>query len=763
MSVPRRLRRNRRAIGAFPSYYSQPPKTFDVTIPIAALNTLPTVAATLSAKGGGSIYVAGPGTYHATATIAMAANGAVANVDVYFSTGAQVVIDQGVEFPTTTGHTTGAIWTVLFEWANCSNCNIYNLYVTNNNTTSTHHNNIDAHHFGGNVQTLRFYDCYAKGFSRWFGHVTGYTSGVTGLGTQDGPIDDVIFVRPVGVNMGNTTTPDGGMLKIENQSGVATAQSRITNVGQIGVKATGLLFAGMDVSYTTVASQNNERVPAADGNFYTDGGSLQFATNGTKNNFGVWVEQGLTNSYQTAIQKVWARDLEVDLNGNSHAASTGVLDQGGADDTYFENITVLNGTASPGFQLTNSGNVPAHHTSGHTFRNCTAINCASIAIVDMTVGTSGSYMSDVLFDDVRGIDGGNGNMTTGLTLKQSATNPLIHAVFRKFDASRLAASSSSVALSFTQAVHPLNTVEFQSCPGISPMGALATPFGPSGAAMNVCGPQTGSAATNPTSGTTYTVMFRGGCTIAATVATLTALSVTDERGLPIMAFDEVNQARGAASAPTTGKTYTQTGQDMIWTFSQGSGSPTVTVAAFDGTPLYAGGTSSLTNAFIPAGSTIAVAGTVTGSTWTIKTVAGVTITNPFVENTTSWTAQFVPQGGSITATGTVGTWVVTAQTSPISAFSTITTPFGAIRPIALGIASGAAAPASTVFYRSLFGRLIDLVTGQATVTSIQVYDEYGGAQSLGADTSPTQVTIPAGWYFKEQATTIGTHTVSQVD
>ena len=68
------------------------PVTFDKALPIGQLATLPTVAASLSANGGGTIYISGPGTYHATATIAMAANGAVANVDVYFSTGAKVVI-----------------------------------------------------------------------------------------------------------------------------------------------------------------------------------------------------------------------------------------------------------------------------------------------------------------------------------------------------------------------------------------------------------------------------------------------------------------------------------------------------------------------------------------------------------------------------------------------------------------------------------------------------------------------------------------------
>ena len=741
--------------------------TFDAIVQIANLTGLQAAAAALSASGGGTIYVQGPGTFNPTATTAIASAGAINNVDIYFSSGAVVTLAQGVEFPTTTGHTTGAIWTSVFEWANCSNCNIYNLFVTNLNTTSTHKLNLNAHHFGGNVQTLRFYDIYTKGFTRWMGHVTAYTTGVTGLGTQDGPVDDVIFIRPVCVNMGNTTTPDGGGLKIENQSGVAasTLQSRITNVGQVMPTHTGLNFSAFDVSYTTLASANALNVPAPDGGFFTDGGRITYAAGLSGSLFCLWVEQGLTNSYQTAIRKVWARNVNVDYNGSTGVGSTAVLDQCGADDTCFENITSVGATGSHAFRLTNSGNAPAHHTSGHTFRALTAQNCAGILKVDMGVGVANSFTSHCLFEDIRGIDGGQGNMQTGLTLILSGTAPLYHAVFRKLDCSRLAASTSTVAWAFTYAAHPLNRYEFQQCPGLSPIGKLPqNPF-KSATALTVCGPFGDGQATNPTTATTYTVMFRTGCTIAVATATLSNISVTDEKGLPIIAFNEVNQARGSAAVPTTATTYTQTGQDMTWTFTQGGGSATVTITANDGvTVLYSAGTSSLTNAFVPAGSTIAVAGTVAGSTWTIKTIPGVTIANPFITgNTTTIAAQFVPLGGSITPTGTVGTWTVTAQTSPTSAFSTISTPFANVRVAGLVSAGGSAAPTSTDAYIVQGGHMIDNITGQGTVTHIEVVDEYGNVIQDFNTTTVYDLHFPPGCYFMEQATTIGTHTVSQAD
>ena len=705
------------------------PVTFDKALPIGQLATLPTVAASLSANGGGTIYISGPGTYHATATIAMAANGAVANVDVYFSTGAKVVIDTGVSFVTSIGPDT---YTKLFDWSNCSHVNVYNCYATDNDTTSAAKNKVVCHYFGGNVSHLRFYDCYAKGFTRWMFFVNAYSSGVAGIGTQDGPCDDILFIRPVSVNCGNTTTPDGGFLKIGNNSGTAVGSpyAPVTNIGALQPDITGCNFAFIDMTPSNPSSDNVGAV--VNGNYFIEGGQGQMTAGLSGNTFGLWIENAVNwTSAQLRMRNVRIRNFVCDMNGASSGNAAACLLDNTANDVLVEGVTLKNATAGYGISLvgrTGAGLAPMHGRN-YVVRNCAIQNCATGIRVSATAGLAMDVIDGVLFDGVALDDTGTGNMTTGVLIATStgATGKFLrNALFRNVDATHIAVGGTPFSNSVgSDPMEP--SIQFERCPGITPLGvgtwvtnSLKNVVSAAGTAL--------AGAIAPTSGTVYFVAAKTGATVSATASgTRTALALTDARGFPLVAFTSCSKAYGGSASTTNGLTYTVTGEDMTVTAAAGTG-VTLKVLDFAGNylnPSGASGDATLTSLFVPNGSTIVVVQS-TSPTWTVVGAVSGAIATPFRDSMTgvAIAATWVEYGGTIEETSSVAaTWTVNMVKAAGGVPAAVTDPFTGW-DVTGDLAGGTATPTTAHFYKAGFDTFLDLEA--ATTESSIVYDAYGG-------------------------------------
>jgi hypothetical protein len=737
------------------------PVTFDKALPIGQLATLPTVAASLSANGGGTIYISGPGTYHATATIAMAANGAVANVDVYFSTGAKVVIDASLAagFPTHINATVS--YTKLFDWSNCSNCNIYNCtaydYLVSTGSGASVSNSVVCHYIGGNANTLRFYDCYANGFTRWHTMVTGYSSGVAGLGTQDGPVSDIIIVRPRGVNLGNTTTPDGGGVKIGNNTGVALPFSTVGNIHVLEPSWTGIAFSFFDVTPSSPSSASVGTV--VNGNYSIEGGQGTMLLNNTGNCFGIFIENAVGwTSAQLAERDIRIRNFQCDMNGASSGIAA-IFIANTANNVLIDGCTFKNCPSGYGIKLTGRTNaspaLAATHGRGYRIKNSTVVNCGTGILVDATVGESGTVLDGVEFDGVLLDDNGQGNMTTGLAIHTSSTNRLRNARFRGIDATHIAVGGTPLSILSSASADPMEpSIQFERCPGITPLGVLSNTTGPTGpvvnTAKNFIAPYGDAVATSPTTGTTYYVSSKAGASVAATGGTRTALSITDARGFPLQAFSQMSKASGASATPTNGITYTVLNEDMTVTTTGGTGTSYV-VQDFAGNylnPSGASGDAQLTAQFVPNGGTIGVTQSSAG-TWTVVGSTNGAIADPFLDSMSGVTipAVWVEYGGSVTETSSgAATWTVKMpmQTGVTvnAAVATVASPFVQYRnvgdPYAL---QGGGTNVVTTAKAYRFGMDMNVDWDLTTAPAITVRDQYGNIIDTPLDATATHVVL----------------------
>jgi len=760
-----------------------PQASAQVEIPVSGLANLPAEAYTLSQAGGGTIFVRGPGTYHATATIAPAAKGAISKVDIVFDSGAQVVIDSGVTFPTSV---TGSVnYTKLWDFSNCSNCIITGLNDTNNNPTSTTTanaaNSITDVFIGGNASHLRFVDCYAKGFTRWQFYITGFSAGVTGLGTVDGPVDDILFIRPVGVNLGfygtnPSATGDGGGLKIANNTGVVNPFAPVTNIGCRDPDWTNVYHSFFDVTLSCATTDNfytalgtSSATAIVNGNYWIDGGQGQMnaGVNSSVSQFGVWVENMVNwTTYASPGRTVKVKNFVADMNSHGGTNDRAFNISNTMDDVLLEGCEARNciGTIGAGFALSSgtTAGQAARAGYGYTIRDCSTYNCGTQLYLNAKSGVNGSSFNDVLVDGLTCQDGGFGNATLGVTLLTTATNFLRNVRIRNMDITHLAPGSQP--LSFANFVNdPMeNSINFEQCPGITPLGGF--PGNHPGinvydTDLNWIGNKTIGGAASPATTLVYYMSPKMGGTIAATAAgTRTALSILDERTLPLVAFSQMSSVSGSAASPTTATTYTVTGTDMILTLASGSGTATITVTDFAGNALTASSATTATALFLPQGTTVVVGGTIAGSTWTVTDYLGNAIANPFIA---SMTGIAIPTtslryGATVSDTWSASAvWTTKLVPAAYAAAATNATAYGQMRTIGINAASSATCVITTAkYYKCTVDMKLDL--DLTTAPTITIFDQYGVTAAAPLDATGTHVVVdvPAGYIVAPTYTTL---------
>jgi hypothetical protein len=668
--------------------------------------------ASLAATGG--TIVVWPGTYSPTAEYILTG----ANIEVIFEPGAIISLAAGVHWAGKASVGGAANATAIFILGSATNCVVRNLYIVNNNTTTT---TVTAVLVAGGVYNCEFHNAYAENMTRWARAHSGYyvPSGMAPP-TFDGGVHGVVWCNPRSSGCGINWVPDGGGSKFFNGS----TSSLIENVTEYAPEDLDCQFTSWDSNPQSATNPNPNR------NLERFGGHAEFTTAGTNGCFAIFIEA----AYAAASQSVRIFGGKYDgLTPNNN--NIGLVVGNSNSEVSVEGAEFWNFTT--GCKLL--GIAGAAETGNNvTLEHLKILRCTTGIELNGTAGGPGSIVTGVRIRDCLVDDAGAQVTTTGLSLNGSASKQYVDLAIEDCDFSKIASGGTKVNYgSATGPVYPW--ARWRGNRGMTDQGMIATPLGTT--TINEVRNNGTSAA--PTAGVNYKLNLRSP---VVTSAGGTGVSITVQH--PDGSTLGTLSSSGTGAAPAASRWYQVQGAAATVASTGGTGVVIFAIGP-DGTVLL-NGPSTCAATSIPIGSYISWGGYSVAPTVTVTGIA-----NPFatLSGVASLTSLSLLWGSSIN----FGSFSVAPTTLTITENgASVGKPFFPYREISLmGAGSN---PVTATTYEVRCTSVLITSTG-GTGVSIAITDQLNNTIASGL-TTLTAVQLDPGYRVAFTFTVAPTVTVA---